>query len=62
MDHNESVRKFEHLLEKEAEHAHEAATELKALVSLLPGGKSRQLAQLQIKSSHKQAKEFSLSG
>jgi hypothetical protein len=58
MDHNESVRKFEHLMIKEADGAHEAATELEALVSLLPSEKSRQLAQLQIKASHKQAKEF----
>jgi hypothetical protein len=58
MDHNESVRKFEHLVIKEADGAHEAATELEALVSLLPSEKSRQLAQLQIKASHKQAKEF----
>jgi hypothetical protein len=58
MDHNESVRKFEHLMIKEADGAHEAATELEALVSLLPSEKSRQLAQVQIKASHKQAKEF----
>jgi hypothetical protein len=58
MDHNESVRKFEHLMIKQADGAHEAATELEALVSLLPSEKSRQLAQLQIKASHKQAKEF----
>jgi uncharacterized small protein (DUF1192 family) len=58
MDHDESVRKFEHLVIKEADGAHEAATELEALVSLLPSEKSRQLAQLQIKASHKQAKEF----
>lgn len=58
MDHNEAVRKFEHLMIKEADHAHEAATELEALVSLLPSEKSRQLAQLQIKASHKQARDF----
>jgi hypothetical protein len=58
MDHNESVRKFEHLMIKQAEQAHEAATELEALVSLMPSEKSRQLAQLQVKASHKQAKEF----
>ena len=58
MDHNESVRKFEHLMIKEADHAQEAATELEALVTLLPTEKSRQLAQLQVKASHKQAKEF----
>jgi len=58
MDHNESLRKFEHLVLKEADRAHEAASELEALVSLLPSEKSRQLAQLQVKASHKQAKEF----
>jgi hypothetical protein len=58
MDHNEVVRKFEHLMIREADHAHEAATELEALVSLLPSGKSRELAQLQVKASHKQAKDF----
>jgi hypothetical protein len=58
MDHNEAIRKFERLMEKEADHAHEAAIELEALVSLLPSEKSRQLAHLQIKASHKLAKEF----
>ena len=58
MDHSEAIRKFEHLMVKQAEHAHDTATELEALVSLLPSEKSRQLAQLQIKASHKQAKEF----
>jgi hypothetical protein len=42
---------------KAANHAHDTATELEALVLLLPE-KSRQLAQLQVKASHKQAKEF----
>jgi hypothetical protein len=58
MDHNEAVRKFEHLMLKRADQAQEAATELEALVSLLPNEKSRQLAQLQAKASHKLAKEF----
>jgi hypothetical protein len=58
MDHNEAVRKFEHLMIKDADHAHEAATELEALVALLPNEKSRQLAQLQVKASHKLAREF----
>jgi hypothetical protein len=58
MDHNEAVRKFEHLMLREADHAHEVATELEALVSLLPSEKSRQLAQLQVKASHKQVKDF----
>jgi hypothetical protein len=47
-----------HLMLKEAGHAHEAATELEALVLLLPSEQSRQLAQLQVKASHKQAKDF----
>ena len=58
MDHNESLRKFEHLLAKEADHAHKAAIELEALVSLLPSEKARQLARLQVKASYKLAKEF----
>ena len=58
MDHNESIRKFEHLMGREADHAHEAAVELEALAALLPSEKSRQLAQLQVKASYKQAKEF----
>ena len=58
MDHNEVVRKFEHLMLREADHAHETATELEALVLLLPSEKSRQLAHLQVKASYKQAKDF----
>jgi hypothetical protein len=58
MDHNEAVRKFEHLMLKGADQAHEAATELEALVSLLPNEKSRRLAQVQAQASHKQAKDF----
>lgn len=58
MDHDEVIRKFEHLMIKEADHAHEVATELEALVSRLPNGKARQLAQLQVKASHQQAKDF----
>jgi hypothetical protein len=58
MDHNEAVRKFEHLMLKQADQAQEAATELEALVLLLPNEKSRELAQFQRKASHKQAKEF----
>jgi hypothetical protein len=58
MDHNEAVRKFSHLMEKQAGHAQEAAIELEALVQEMPSEKSRQLAQLQVKESHKQAKEF----
>jgi hypothetical protein len=58
MDHNESLRKFEQLMLKQVDHAHHAATELEGLVLLMPSEKSRQLAQLQVKASHKQAKEF----
>jgi hypothetical protein len=58
MDHHEAVRKFEHLMLKQAEQAHEAAKELEALLPQLTTEKSRQLAHLQIKASHKQAKEF----
>jgi hypothetical protein len=58
MDHHEAVRKFEHLMPKEADHAREVATELEALVPILTTENSRQLAQLQIKASHRQAKEF----
>ena len=58
MDHNEALRKFEHLMLKRADQAQEAVTELEALVTLLPNEKSRQLAQLQAKTNHKQAKDF----
>ncbi|HEY1577112.1 MAG TPA: hypothetical protein VGF82_08580 [Terracidiphilus sp.] len=58
MDHNEAIRKLDHLLIKEAGHAQEAAIELEALVPFLLTEKSRQLAQLQVKASHKQAREF----
>lgn len=58
MDHNEVVRKFEHLMIREADHAHETATELEALVSLLPSERSRELAHLQVKASYRQAKDF----
>ena len=59
MDHHEAVRKFEHLMLKEADHAREVATELEALVPILTTENSRQLAQLQIKASHKQANGIS---
>jgi len=36
MDHNESIRKFEHLMGREADHAQETAIELKTLISVLP--------------------------
>ncbi len=43
---------------KEADHAREVATELEALVPILTTENSRQLAQVQIKASHRQSKEF----
>jgi hypothetical protein len=58
MDHHEAVRKFEHLMLNEADHAREVAIELEALVPVLTAENSRQLAQVQIKASHKQSKEF----
>lgn len=58
MDHNEAVRTFEHLMLKQADQAREAATELEALLPLLTIDKSRELAQLQVKASHKLAKDF----
>jgi len=58
MDHNESMREFGHLMEKEATHAQEVAVELEAVLLLLPGEKSRHLAQLQVRASRQQAKEF----
>jgi hypothetical protein len=58
MDHHEAVRKFEHLMLKEADHTREVATELEALAPSLTTENSRQLAQVQIKASHKQSKEF----
>jgi len=58
MDHNESMRKFGQLMEKEAAQAQDTAIELEAVLLLLPGEKSRHLAQLQVRASHQQAKEF----
>jgi hypothetical protein len=58
MDHHEAVRKFEHLMVKEADHARDLATELETLLPILTTENSRQLAQLQIKVSHKLSKEF----
>jgi metal-responsive CopG/Arc/MetJ family transcriptional regulator len=58
MDHNETIRKFERLMIKQAEHAHSAATEIEAMVSLLPDEKTRQLAQEQVKEIHKHSKDF----
>jgi hypothetical protein len=45
-------------MEKQAAQAQEAAIELEALVPQLSNEKSRQLAQEQIKASHKQARDF----
>jgi hypothetical protein len=56
VDHNEAIRKLDHLLMREAGHAQEAAIELETLVPFLLNDKSRQLAELQVKASHKQAK------
>ena len=58
MDHKESGRKFEQLMLKQADHAHDAATEHEGLVLLMSSEKSRNLAQLQVKARHKYAKEF----
>ncbi len=58
MDHSEAIRKFAHLMLKEADHARELATELEGLVPHLATENSKQLAQLQMKTSHKQAKDF----
>ena len=58
MDHNEAVRKFEHLMLKGAEQAQEVATEAEALALILPNEKSRELARSQAKASHKHAKDF----
>jgi hypothetical protein len=58
MDHHEALRKFEHLMLKEADHAREVATELEALAPVLTTENSRELAHLQIKASHKLSKEF----
>ena len=57
MDHNEATRSLERLLAREANRAQETVTELEALVLHLPE-RPRQLAQAQIKASHKIAKEF----
>ncbi len=57
MDHDEATRSLERLFEKEATRTQETATELESLVSHLPE-KPRQIAQAQIKASHKMAKEF----
>lgn len=58
MDHNESPKKVDRLMGREAGHEPGAATELEALVLLLSSEKSRQLAQVPAKASHKEAKAF----
>jgi hypothetical protein len=55
MSHCDNLKR---LMGREANHAHEAAIELESLALLLPSEKSRQIAQVQAKASHKQAKEF----
>ncbi len=57
MDHVEATRSLERLLEREANRAQETVAELEDLALHLPE-KPRQLAQSQIKASHKMAKEF----
>jgi hypothetical protein len=58
MDHNEAIRNLDHVLIREAEHARETAIELEALVLILRDDEARQLAQLQVKASYKQAKDL----
>ena len=58
MDHDESIRKFEHLMLREADHAKETATELEVVLTHLTNEKSQQLAREQVKASHHRAKEF----
>jgi hypothetical protein len=58
MNHNEAVRNFQHLMDREADRARKTATELEGLVSLLSNKKSRQLTQLQLKTIHKLAEDF----
>jgi hypothetical protein len=58
MDHSEAVRECASLFAREAQHAHDTALEFETLVSVLPNEKSREIAQLQVKASHRQAKEF----
>lgn len=57
MDHNEALRKFAHILEREAAHAHEAAIEIEELAHLLPQ-QSQSFAHQQVKASHKLAKDL----
>jgi hypothetical protein len=58
MDHQESIRQFEHLMVREADHAKETATELEVVLTHLTSEKSQQLAREQVKASHQRAKEF----
>jgi hypothetical protein len=45
-------------MEKEPEHARELATELEALLPHLPNGKSRQIAEIQVKPAVSKPKAF----
>jgi hypothetical protein len=58
MDHQESIRKFEHVMLREADHAKETATELEVVLTHLTSERSQQLAREQVKASHARAKEF----
>ena len=58
MEHNEAIRRLDHVLIRESGHAQETSIEFEALIPFLLTDRSRQLAQLQVKASHKQAKEF----
>ena len=57
MDHDETVRQFEKILVREAGRAQETAVELEAIVPRLTEN-ARQLARLQVKTSHKQSRDF----
>jgi hypothetical protein len=57
MDHNEAVRKFNHLMLREANNARKAATELEALISLLPS-ETRPISLPQGNANHKLARDF----
>lgn len=58
MDHQEAIRQFEHLMEKQAQQAHNTALELETLIPHISHERTRQLAQMQIKASHELAREF----
>lgn len=58
MDHNESVWKFELLMEKEAGHVHEAAIELEGPVRFCRVRNLGNWRNFKVKASHQRAKEF----